>query len=84
MAPDGSGRGAGSVEQHGVEEFLGLEGKDIGLDEFGLKPEPLEVAGEPGEPVARGVDCRHPGSRGGELRRLAAGCGAKVGDTQSL
>ena len=39
-----------------------------------------EIGGEPLQPVGGDVDRRHAGAGGGELRGLAAGGGAEIGD----
>ena len=78
---DGAGRRAGGVEQHRVEQLARGPGRGVGLDEFGLKLQPLEVCSQAGEPAGRLLDRRHLSARRGELGRLAAGRRAQIGNT---
>ena len=79
MAADGAGRGAGRIEQHGVERPR-LPLRHVGGDGVGGEPEAGEVLRSRSEPGRRAVDRGHLGAGGGELRGLAAGRGAEVGD----
>ena len=78
---DGPGRRAGGVEQHRVEQLARRPGRGIGLDDIGLKLQPLEVGAQAGEPArVRLLDRRHVSARRGEFGRLAAGRRAQIGD----
>ena len=80
MAADGSGRRAWRIEQHGVEFLLRIPFLDVGADQLGLERQPREIFGKPAHSRRRAVDGGNERARGGKLRRLAAGRGAKIGD----
>ena len=79
MAADGAGRGARRIEQHGIERLC-VPLRDIGADQIGCERQPREILGKPVEPRGRTVDGGDVGAGGGELRGLAAGRGAQIGD----
>ena len=80
MAADGSGRRAGRIEQHRVERAPRRPCRGVGLDELGLELQPLEIGPQPCEPRLREIDGGDVGAGRGELRRLAAGRRAQIGD----
>ena len=81
VAAHGAGRRTGGVKQHGVEQFSRPAVEHVGLQQFRRQAEALQVLLQPGQPVLRGVDSGDVRACEDELRRLAAGSGAKIGDT---
>ena len=63
MAPNGAG---------------GLPLQRVGDDDLGVHRQPAKVAHQELRSLGRALQCRHPRTHGGELRRLAARCGADV------
>ena len=82
MAADRAGRGAGRVQQHGVERRR-LETQRVGDYDLGAKAQALEIGGEHLEPLGRAVDRRHVGAGGRKLCGLAARGGAEIGDAHA-
>ena len=79
MAADGAGRGAGRIEQHGVERPA-LPFQRVGGDGLGCKRSRARFSRSAAEPGGRAIDRGDVGAGDGELRGLAAGRGAQVGD----
>ena len=82
MPADRSGGRAGRIEQHGVER-PSLPFRDVGRDDFGVQTEPREIVAQPREPAGGAVDRRDAGAGMRELRGLAAGRGAEIGDLRT-
>ena len=82
MAADRAGRGAGRVQQHGVERRR-LEAQRVGDHDLGAKAQALEIGGKHLEPLGRAIDRRHVGAGGRKLRGLSARGGAEVGDAHA-
>ncbi len=80
MAADRAGRGAGRVEQHGVER-LGLIFEHIGRDHFGVQRQAREVFTQSGQPGRGAVDCGDLAACLRQLRGLAPGRSAQIRNT---
>jgi len=80
VAPNRPGRGAGRVEQHGVDRMVRAPGQRIGGDRRHRKTEPVQIGYQPVEAAGRAVDRRDMGAGVDELRGLAAGRRAQIYD----
>ena len=80
VAADGAGRGARRIEQHGVEFLVRRPFGDVGADQIGVERQPGEILRKPFEPRGGAIDRGDAGPGGGELRGLAAGRGAEIGN----
>jgi hypothetical protein len=80
VAADGTGGGAGGIQQHGVERLGRHPFAGIALLHLGLQRQALQIGLQSAE--TRGGDIDRPDLRPGmgELRGLAAGRSAQIGD----
>src|SRR5262249_53634715 len=82
MAPDGSGRRTGRIEQERVERYAEAL-RCVGSDCLCLETKSREVLLHALKPAWRAVNCDDPAAGGGELRALAARSRAEIGDAQA-
>ena len=78
MAADGSRRGAGCIEQHGVELLAWLPFQRIGRDSFDIELEAREILLQPGDARRGAIDRGDVTARSRKLGRLAARRGTQV------
>ena len=79
MPADRAGRRAGRIDQDGVERPA-LPRRGIGPDDLGVELQPREILPQPLEPRRRAVDGGDLRAGERQLRGLAAGRGAEIGD----